>query len=61
VPPSPHDARDPSSERRNFVGENFPVISPTISTSTLHVGIFYMLDVCDMVPTALLPLRREEG
>jgi hypothetical protein len=36
----PHDARDPSSERWNFVGENCPIISPNMSTSTLHVGIF---------------------
>jgi hypothetical protein len=29
VPPRPHDARGPSSERWNFLGENFPLISPT--------------------------------
>jgi hypothetical protein len=37
VPPRPQDARDPSSERWNFVGENCRLISPTMSTSTLHV------------------------
>jgi hypothetical protein len=30
-----------------------------MSTSTLHFGIFYMLQICDMGPTALLPLRRK--
>ena len=30
-----------------------------MSTSTLHLGIFYMPQICDMGPTALLPLRRK--
>jgi len=30
-----------------------------MSTSTLHLGIFYMLQICDMGPTALLPLWRK--
>jgi hypothetical protein len=59
VPTRPHDARDPSSERWNFVGENRSIISPEMSTSTLHAGIFYMPQNCDMGPTALLPLRRK--
>ena len=29
-----------------------------MSTPTLHLGIFYMPQICDMGPTALLPLRR---
>jgi hypothetical protein len=59
APPRPHDARDPSSERWNFVGrELFYLIWPTMSTSTLHVRIFYMPQICDMVPAALLPIRR---
>jgi hypothetical protein len=28
-------------------------------TSTLHLGIFYMLQIYDMGTTALLPLRRK--
>jgi hypothetical protein len=59
VPPRPQDARDPTSERWNFVGENCPIISPKMSTSTLHVGIFYIPKICDMGPTALLTLRRK--
>jgi len=30
-----------------------------MSTSTLHLEIFYMPQICDMGPTALLPLRRK--
>ena len=30
-----------------------------MSTSTLHLGIFYMPQIYDMGPTALLPLRRK--
>ena len=30
-----------------------------MSTSTLHLGIFYMPQICDMGPTALHPLRRK--
>jgi hypothetical protein len=41
-------------------GTSWSLISPTISIFTLHVGIFYMLQICDMGPTALLPLRRKE-
>jgi hypothetical protein len=28
--------------------------------STLDLGIFYMPQICDMEPTALLPLQRED-
>jgi hypothetical protein len=59
VPLRPHDARDPSSERWNFVGKNCPLILPTMSISRLHVGIFYMQQICDIGTTALLPLRRK--
>ena len=37
------------------VGENFA----EMTTSTLHLGIFYMLQIYNMGPTALLPLRRK--
>ena len=35
-----NDARDPSSERWNYVGENLPVILPEIATSTSTQGSF---------------------
>jgi hypothetical protein len=28
-------------------------------TSTFHLGIFYVPEICDMGPTALFPLRRK--
>jgi len=36
----PNDARDPSSERWNYVGENCPVILPEVATSTSIQGSF---------------------
>ena len=36
----PNDARDPSSERWNCVGENWPVTLPKIATSTSIQGYF---------------------
>jgi hypothetical protein len=30
-----------------------------MSTSTFHLGIFYVPQICDMGPTPLLPLRRK--
>jgi len=35
-----NDARDPSSERWNYVGENWPVILPEIATSMSIQGSF---------------------
>ena len=55
VPPCPYDVRDPSSERWDCGQECWPVMS----TSTFHLGIFYMPQIWDMAPTALLPLRRK--
>jgi hypothetical protein len=53
------DARDPSSERWNLwagmLSENFA----QMPTSTLNLGIFYVPQIYDMGPTALLPLRRK--
>ena len=46
-----HDARDPSGGRWNLWAR--------MSTSTLHLGIFNMQQICDMGPAALLPLRRK--
>ena len=47
-----NDARDPSSER---LSGNFAYM---VSLFT-PVGIFYMPQIYDMGPTALLPLRRK--
>ena len=52
------EARDPSSERWNCVGENVPVILPKWRLPR-HSGIFYMPQIYDMGLTALLPLRRK--
>jgi len=40
VPHVHNDARDPSNERWNYVGENWPVILPEIATSTSIQGSF---------------------
>ena len=53
-----NDARGPSSERWNCVVENFPVNLPKWRLP-LHLGIFYMPQIYDMGPAALLPLRRK--
>jgi len=39
-PHVPNDARNPSSERWNYVGEKWPVILPEIATSTSIQGSF---------------------
>jgi len=62
---TPHvhnDARDPSSERWNCVGENWPVILPKIATSTSIEGSFTCRKSETWDPTALLPseVRRAE-
>jgi hypothetical protein len=53
-----HDARDPSGERWNCGREYCPVILPKWQLPH-HLGIFYMPQIYDMGPTALLPLRRK--
>jgi hypothetical protein len=53
-----NDARDPSSERRKCEQEWCPVILPRWQLPCLF-GIFYMPQIYDMGPTALLPLRRK--
>jgi hypothetical protein len=58
VPPRPSDARDPSSEKWNCVGEKFPVILPNWRLPR-HLRNFYMPQIYDMGPTDLLPLRRK--
>ena len=53
-----NDARDPSSERWNYGRE---IVRQFCLNSDLHInlGIFYMPQIYDMGPTALLPLRRK--
>ena len=58
VPARPDDARDPSSERWNCVGQNYPVILPKWLLPR-HLGIFYMPQIYNMGLTALLPLQRK--
>ena len=53
-----HNARDPSGVRWNYGRECFPVILPKWRLPR-HLGIFYMPQIYDMGPTALLPLRRK--
>jgi hypothetical protein len=53
-----NDARDPSSERWNYGRECRPVIFLKWLLPR-HLGIFYMPQIYDMGPTALLPLRRK--
>jgi hypothetical protein len=54
----PNNASAPSSERWNCVREwpgNFAEMTPFLR----HLGIFYMLQICDVGQTALLLLRRK--
>jgi hypothetical protein len=53
-----NDARDPRSERWNYEPEMFGNFACTTSLFT-PLGIFYMPQIYDMGPTALLPLRRK--
>jgi len=52
------DARDPSGGRWNCGWECCPVILPKWRLPR-HLGIFYMPQIYDVGPTALLPLRRK--
>ena len=54
-----NDARDPSGVWWNCGRECCSGNFAEMSTSTLHLGIFYMPQIYDMGPTALLPLRRK--
>jgi hypothetical protein len=53
-----HDARELSGGRWDFRRECCPVILPKWRLPC-HLGIFYMPQIYDMGPTALLPLRRK--
>ena len=51
---------DPSSERRNYLGEKWPVISTeSCDFHAYTFGFFYMPKICDVGQTALLPFRRK--
>ena len=53
-----HDVRDPSGGSGNCGRECCPVILPKCRLPR-HLGIFYMPQIYDMGPTALLPFRRK--
>jgi hypothetical protein len=53
------NVRDTSSERWNLWAGMLSETFAWMPTSTLHSGIFYMLDIYDMGPTGSLPLRRK--
>ena len=53
-----HSARDPSGRSWNCGRECCPVIFPKWRLPR-HLGMFYMPQIYDMGPTALLPLRRK--
>ena len=52
--------RDPSSERRNYLGEKRPVLfTESCDFHAYTFGFFYMPQISDMGQTALLPFRRK--
>ena len=52
--------RDPTSGRRNYLGEKWPLIWTEISDIHAYTfGFFYLPQICDMGQTALLPIRRK--
>ena len=54
-----NDARDHSSERWNYGRERFSGKFAYMASLFTPLGIFYMPQIYDMGPTALLPLRRK--
>jgi len=54
-----NDARDPSSERWNYGLESLSGNFAYMASLFTPLGIFYMLQIYDMGPTTLLPLRRK--
>jgi hypothetical protein len=60
--PTPTTTREtPSGERGNYGREISGEFYRQIASSTLFEWIFYVPQICDMGPTALLPLRRKAG
>ena len=58
VPPGV-STRDPSSERRNYLGEKWPVIlTESCDFHAYTFEFFYMPQICDVGQKALLPFRR---
>ena len=53
-----NDTRDPSSKRWNYVGKKVLIILPKWQLPR-HLWIFYMPQIYDMGPMALLPLWRK--
>jgi hypothetical protein len=54
-----NDARDPSSERQNYGWEILSGNFAYMASLFTPLGIFYMPQIYDMGPTALLPLWRK--
>jgi hypothetical protein len=50
VPPCPYEARDSSSEWWNCGWECWLVILPKCQLPRFHLGIFYVLQICDVGP-----------
>jgi hypothetical protein len=57
--PAPIDAFRTLAAEVGTMSGNKPINFAEMPTSTIHLGIFYMPQICDMGPTALLPLRRK--
>jgi hypothetical protein len=58
--PAPTDAfRTPAAEVGTTTSGNRPINSTKMPTSTVLLGIFYMPQICDMGPMALLPFQRK--
>jgi len=54
-----HVARDPSSERWKYGRESLPGNFAYMVSLFMPLGIFYMPQIYEMGPTALLSLRRK--
>jgi hypothetical protein len=57
--PAPTDAFRPLAAEVGTMSGNRSINFAEMPTSTVHLGIFYMPQICDMEPTALLPFRRK--
>jgi hypothetical protein len=57
--PAPTDAFRTLAAEVGSMSGNRSINFAEMPTSTVHLGIFYMPQICDMGPTALLPFRRK--
>jgi hypothetical protein len=57
--PVPTDAFHTPAEEVGTMSGNRPINFAEMPTSTVHLGIFYMLQIWDMGLTALLPFQRK--